>query len=37
MGSLSTRLGREIVLIDKEPEKVFIEKIGNKEIHYFYW
>ncbi|WP_288005046.1 hypothetical protein [Thermofilum sp.] len=37
MGSLSTRLGREIVLIDKEPEKVFIEKTGDREIHYFYW
>gem|GEM_PF-4946373 len=29
MGSQSTRLGREIVLIDKEPEKVFIEKMGG--------
>jgi len=27
----------EIVLIDKKPRKVFVEKRGNQVIHYFYW
>jgi hypothetical protein len=36
-GCRSTPSGGEIVLIDRDPEKVFIEKRGGREIHYFYW
>ncbi|MCD6349047.1 MAG: hypothetical protein J7L91_05405 [Candidatus Korarchaeota archaeon] len=28
---------KEIVLIDKRPKKVIVERIKDLEIHYFYW
>ncbi len=40
MGDRSIQSGRrikEIVLIDKNPKKVLVERRRELEIHYFYW
>ena len=36
-GRLSTPSGGEIVLVDRDPERVIIERREGREVHYFYW